>query len=37
MQQSAKERCQWLVEQNRSLLMRDKDWEKISIEPVNQG
>ena len=29
MQQSAKERCQWLVEQNRTLLMRDKDWKKI--------
>lgn len=25
-------RCEWLVEQNRSLLLRDKDWEKIFID-----
>ncbi len=29
MQQSAMWRCQWLVNNNHSILMRDKDWEKI--------
>ena len=29
MQQSARECCEWLVNQNRSILIRDKDWEKI--------
>lgn len=24
-----RERCQWLMQQNHSILMRDKDWEKI--------
>ena len=26
---SAKERCEWLVKQNRALLIRDKDWNRI--------
>ena len=26
---SAVERCEWLVQQNKSLLIRDKDWDKI--------
>ena len=29
MGQSAEKRCEWLVEQNRMLLMRDCDWNKI--------
>lgn len=29
MKQSARRRCEWLVEQNRSLLIRDRDWDKI--------
>ena len=29
MKQSAKERCEWLVLQNRSLLIRECDWNKI--------
>lgn len=29
MDKSAKERCEWIVEQNRSMLIRDIDWEKI--------
>lgn len=29
MKQTVAERCEWLVEQNRSLWLRDKDWEKI--------
>lgn len=24
--------CRWLVEQNRSILIRDKDWDKIIID-----
>lgn len=29
MEKSPLERCRWLVEQNRNVLIRDKDWEKI--------
>lgn len=29
MKKSAKERCRWLSEHNRSFLIRDKDWERI--------
>lgn len=29
MEKSAVERCEWLIEQNRSILIRDKDWNKI--------
>lgn len=32
MKDSAHRRCEWLVEQNRYLLLRDKDWEKIFID-----
>ena len=29
MKKSAKERCEWLAEQNKYLLIRKTDWEKI--------
>ena len=29
MGRSAKERCEWLVLQNQYILLRDKDWDKI--------
>lgn len=29
MRATAKERCEWLVQQNRTILLRDEDWEKI--------
>ena len=29
MQESPKERCEWIVFQNISILLRDKDWDKI--------
>lgn len=29
MQETAQNRCNWIVEQNRSILIRDKDWKKI--------
>lgn len=27
--ESARERCQWLVQQNRYIMIRDRDWDKI--------
>ena len=35
MKQSAKRRCQWLVEENTQLLIRDKDWNKIFTDIEN--
>lgn len=32
MKGSAESRCRWLITQNRSILIRDKDWEKIFID-----
>ena len=29
MEQSARKRCEWLVEQNRYFLIREQDWNKI--------
>ena len=29
MEEDSRRRCEWLIEQNRYFLMRDKDWEKI--------
>lgn len=29
MEKSAMQRCEWLIQQNRTILIRDKDWEKI--------
>lgn len=29
MAESARERCQWLVQQNRYIMIRDRDWDKI--------
>ncbi len=29
MEQSPSARCRWLIEQNRYVLIRDRDWEKI--------
>lgn len=29
MEDTSQRRCEWLIEQNRSILIRDKDWEKI--------
>lgn len=29
MRETAQKRCSWIVEQNRSILIRDKDWNKI--------
>lgn len=29
MEKPAIERCEWLIQKNRSILIRDKDWEKI--------
>lgn len=29
MEKSAMERCEWLIQKNRSILIRDKDWDKI--------
>ena len=28
-EESALKRCEWLIEQNRMLLIKDKDWDKI--------
>ena len=35
MKQSANSRCQWLVEQNRCILIRDKDWSRIFTDIEN--
>ena len=35
MKQSANSRCQWLVEQNKYLLIRDKDWSRIFTDIEN--
>lgn len=32
MEQTAVRRCEWLVEQNRYILIRDKDWDKIFMD-----
>lgn len=29
MKKSARQKCQWMIEQNREILMRDSDWEKV--------
>lgn len=36
MAQAPEDRCSWLSRQNRSLLLRDKDWEKIYTDIMNR-
>ena len=31
------EKCEWLVESNKYILIRDKDWEKIFTDIENNG
>lgn len=35
MKETAQKRCSWLVQQNRSILIRDKDWDKIFTDIQN--
>lgn len=36
-EKSAHEKCEWLVESNKYILIRDKDWEKIFTDIENNG
>ena len=37
MEKDAEHKCRWLVEQNRCLLIRDKDWEKVFQDIENHA